>query len=97
MCKCTPNIRTPFCGKGDCVAPWQRPSTKTLEQLIVESLSSGIVYCARCGQATTQLEAVQRKFSTGFSACCDENLISVPPRHKAEPVDANQLSSWRKQ
>lgn len=21
MCKCTPNIRTPFCGKGDCVPP----------------------------------------------------------------------------
>jgi hypothetical protein len=21
VCKCTPNIRTPFCGKGDCVPP----------------------------------------------------------------------------
>ena len=21
MCKCTPNLRTPFCGKGDCVWP----------------------------------------------------------------------------
>lgn len=23
MCKCTPNIRTPFCGRGDCVSPAQ--------------------------------------------------------------------------
>jgi hypothetical protein len=21
MCKCTPEIRAPFCGKGDCVCP----------------------------------------------------------------------------
>lgn len=23
MCQCTPNIRTPFCGKGDCQWPTQ--------------------------------------------------------------------------
>lgn len=25
MCKCTPNIRTPFCGRGDCVWPGSKP------------------------------------------------------------------------
>lgn len=24
MCKCTPNIRTPYCGKGECVWPHQK-------------------------------------------------------------------------
>lgn len=24
MCKCTPNLRTPFCGKGDCVWPREK-------------------------------------------------------------------------
>ena len=25
MCQCTPNIRTPWCGKGDCVQPGTKP------------------------------------------------------------------------
>lgn len=25
MCKCTPSIRTPFCGKGECVWPGSKP------------------------------------------------------------------------
>jgi hypothetical protein len=28
MCKCNPNIRTPFCGKGDCV--WPKPDVQPL-------------------------------------------------------------------
>lgn len=28
MCKCTPNIRTPFCGKLGCVWPEQKPQPK---------------------------------------------------------------------
>lgn len=28
MCKCTPEIKTPFCGKGDCV--WPETNMKTL-------------------------------------------------------------------
>lgn len=24
MCKCDPNIRTPYCGRGDCVPPKQK-------------------------------------------------------------------------
>lgn len=29
MCKCTPNIRTPFCGKPGCEWPEQRPSKES--------------------------------------------------------------------
>src|SRR5262245_10446194 len=25
MCQCTPNIRTPYCGRGDCVWPGAKP------------------------------------------------------------------------
>jgi hypothetical protein len=42
----------------------------------------GIVYCARCGSAATRLEAVLRKFNTGYSACCFGNLLRRPP-HRA--------------
>lgn len=34
MCKCTPNIRTPFCGKGDCVWPHEK------KEVVID----GIVY-----------------------------------------------------
>jgi hypothetical protein len=28
MCKCTPNIRTPFCGKPECLPPWHPDEKK---------------------------------------------------------------------
>lgn len=31
MCKCTPNIRTPFCGKSGCEWPTSEPKRLTLE------------------------------------------------------------------
>lgn len=31
MCRCTPEIRTPFCGKGDCV--WPLPTKLSLDQI----------------------------------------------------------------
>ena len=31
MCKCTPNIRTPYCGKGDCVWPNQKKEKRKKE------------------------------------------------------------------
>lgn len=30
MCKCTPIIRTPFCGRGNCLPPASREPTETL-------------------------------------------------------------------
>lgn len=32
MCKCTPNMRTPFCGKPGCEWPAQKPMEKTMSQ-----------------------------------------------------------------
>lgn len=42
MCKCTPEIRTPFCGKGDCVWPHKKKdghrqsATKEFEKALIE-------------------------------------------------------------
>lgn len=30
MCRCTPEIRTPFCGRGDCLPPASREPTESL-------------------------------------------------------------------
>ena len=30
MCKCSPEIRTPFCGRGDCLPPASREPTESL-------------------------------------------------------------------
>jgi len=34
MCKCDPDIRTPFCGKPGCEIPGQPPSTHSDRELI---------------------------------------------------------------
>jgi hypothetical protein len=44
--------------------------------------SDELLYCMRCGEATTCIEAVSRKFHTGFSACCNENLRPYPPAYR---------------
>jgi len=33
MCQCNPQIKTPFCGVGDCVWPYQQKLPVTLERL----------------------------------------------------------------
>jgi hypothetical protein len=45
MCLCTPEIRTPYCGKGDCVWPGSKPenareSTDTIESAAKEFLAA---------------------------------------------------------
>ena len=46
MCKCTPSIRTPYCGKGDCVWPKStkpenaREADDTLEQAVIDFLAA---------------------------------------------------------
>lgn len=44
-----------------------------------------IVYCACCGAADSRTAARLRKFFTGFSACCNENLLERRPRHPVAP------------
>lgn len=45
MCQCTPEIRTPYCGKGDCVWPGSKPEnarepTDTIENAVKEFLAA---------------------------------------------------------
>lgn len=45
MCQCTPEIRTPYCGKGDCVWPGSKPenaraSSDTIEHAVKEFLAA---------------------------------------------------------
>jgi hypothetical protein len=40
MCKCTPNIRTPFCGKPGCEWPAQTSETSSQEQAILGRAAS---------------------------------------------------------
>jgi hypothetical protein len=47
-----------------------------------------IVYCAQCGKATTPLEASLRRFRTGLSGCCAENLIAEQPLLPVHPLGA---------
>ena len=44
-----------------------------------------ILWCARCGRAHSKTEARLRKFFTGFSACCNENLVNARPAHPCGP------------
>lgn len=45
MCQCTPEIRTPWCGRGDCVPPPQR-NTKILKlSEIMEILNKELKWC----------------------------------------------------
>ncbi len=46
---------------------------------------NALLFCARCGEETSAMEAVLRSFHTGFSACCNENLLERPPPHPVEP------------
>ena len=37
MCKCTPEIRTPFCGRGDCLWPHFDKTLATIDALTTEN------------------------------------------------------------
>jgi hypothetical protein len=36
MCRCTPNVRTPFCGKPGCEWPGERSETDTVRMKTIE-------------------------------------------------------------
>lgn len=54
MCKCTPEIRTPFCGKGDCV--WPFPTNLSLEQInrAMSSLTDSVNELGRLSKLSNQ-------------------------------------------
>ena len=49
MCKCTPEIRTPFCGRGDCLPPASREPTESLFAVNAEqaALNWALNYAAK--------------------------------------------------
>lgn len=48
MCKCRPEVRTPFCGKGDCKWPDQKhqEGQRAPEGLLVKTSGIPVVVCS---------------------------------------------------
>jgi hypothetical protein len=42
---------------------------------VTEATKDEILFCAYCYRGTTKIEALSRKFNTGFSGCCNDNLV----------------------
>lgn len=56
MCWCTPSLRTPFCGKPNCHAPGQQPTTTPSKftpdpayDLVPDTAVKKGAQCGRCG------------------------------------------------
>jgi len=50
------------------------------------------LFCVRCGHSTTKLEVLNRRFNTGFSGCCDDNLSYVRPKNPHQPRELGYVS-----
>lgn len=54
MCKCTPSMRTPFCGKPGCEWPPQKAATEPMDRLY--ELLNEVANCAfDCGRSRSTL------------------------------------------
>jgi hypothetical protein len=60
VCNCTPQIRTPFCGKGDCVAPNMQTAP---EYKIIGQRSA--FYCIEKNGMPMSAEAVLAELQNG--------------------------------
>lgn len=60
MCKCTPMIRTPFCGRGDCLPPASREPTETLFAQSV--LAENARLCESLNEALDWLKRLQEAY-----------------------------------
>ena len=63
--------------------------------LPTRAATDGFLYCARCGRATTKLEASLRYCYRGYSGCCNDYLLPAPPvnpvaRATREQAEANE-------
>ena len=56
-----------------------------MDKPITEDTEATILFCSMCGHATTKLEAISRIFYTGYSGCCNNNLLERPPRYPYSP------------
>jgi hypothetical protein len=68
MCKCTPNIKTPFCGKPGCEWPPRSPKEIATDRLRRAS--------ERLRVANAELDSAEREHSGALQAL--ENLEAVP-------------------
>ena len=66
MCKCTPEIRTPFCGRGNCLPPgfanlseWLGISDDEAEAAAQANLDRGWAQAVRQGQIATSEQATK--------------------------------------
>lgn len=64
------------------------------EHPIVSADGPSILYCARCGMATTRIDALQRRFNTGYSGCCNDNLVDTPRKNRLEPLPDHGASAF---
>lgn len=76
------------------VNPAKKKRPKGFENLPRNWNDDHIVYCARCGTATTMLAVRLNKINDGqYSLCCDDNLVRRRPRNCLEPKQRSHFDA----
>lgn len=44
-----------------------------------EGEAQDIFYCVCCGRSESRIQITLRKFDAGFSGCCGQSMVTVPP------------------
>lgn len=99
MCKCTPEIRTPFCGRGDCLPPASREPTESLFAANAEREFARMAHGDHLAQfKADQLDAWERRLaqfsnrsdSTGYVGRIGVEVLTEL-RQTREQAEAQQL------
>lgn len=80
MCQCTPEIRTPFCGKPGCERSKQTPPASKIDPKVIASLpQGGIVFAVELRQAGIDVEVYwQGKLIAEFpDRCCFSQVCTA--------------------
>jgi GH24 family phage-related lysozyme (muramidase) len=54
--------------------------SRVVEVPVTHETPDVMLFCAYCGRATSKTEALTRKFNTGYSGCCNDNLVTTPSK-----------------
>lgn len=78
MCKCTPNVRTPFCGKPGCEWPPQSKSRPTIEELeqILRSPNALTMEITTAGEVVTK--GLRHEIEAAINRVSAENSSNTP-------------------
>lgn len=78
MCKCTPEIRTPFCGKPGCEWPPQQAARPTIEELeqILGRPDGPAVEITTAGEVVTK--GLRHEIERAINRVCAENTSNTP-------------------